>query len=277
MVTPLHTHGGHGPPPATLTSVDVSPEAISSLVAEGMLALAHASTDGARGLDEVDARALLISVTHDMRSPLSAMLMLVERLRAGQTGPLTPQQERLLTIVQSAALTLGALTNDALDLARGGHTLSAEPPSAFALTDVLASVRAVVAPLAEEKQLSVRVSAPPLGRRVGHAGLVHRVLLNLVTNALKFTERGAVTLMVELRGPEHLAISVIDTGVGLPSTLAHSFARPEGFRPSDIALGSVGLALCGTLLLAVGSQLEYEPTPTGGSRFHFVLTLPPAV
>jgi signal transduction histidine kinase len=204
------------------------------------------------------------------------MLMLVERLRAGGAGPLSVQQERLLSIVHGAALTIDAITNDALDLARGGHALCAEPTSVFALPDLLASVRALVAPIAEEKQLSVRLSAPPLGRRIGNAGLVRRVLLNLVTNALKYTERGTVTVAIEERSAECVWISVADTGVGLPDVLSRHFQRAGGFRPADLATGSVGLALCGTLLHAAGSRLEYEPTPTGGSRFHFALTLPRA-
>jgi signal transduction histidine kinase len=260
--------------PLAGSSVDVSPSAISALIARGALELVD--TDMPPGVAAIDARALLVSVTHDLRSPLGAMLLLIERLRSGHAGPLSAQQDRLLAIVHGAAVAMGAVATDALDLARGGHTLCSEPDTVFSPADLLATVRALAAPLAEERTIRVRISTPPLGRRIGNAGLLQRVLFNLVTNALKYTEQGAVTVTIDPLGSRQLLVSVIDTGSGLPEPLARCFARPGGLQATDIATGSVGLALCATLLQAVDSRLEYQRTEHGGSHFQFVMTLPPA-
>jgi signal transduction histidine kinase len=180
---------------------DISPEAIAALVAQGAAALRlpdtlDAKTPGAFSarVADHDARSLLVGVTHDMRSPLSSMLVLVERLRSGQAGPLTPAQERQLDLLYSATFGLAAMTNDALDFARGTSSSAIAAPVAFSITDLLRSVRQVVQPIAEEKGLLLRCCGPTIDRRVGQPAVLHRVLLNLITNALKYTSTGTVTV-----------------------------------------------------------------------------------
>lgn len=268
-----------------VAGVDVSPEALAPLIAIATDSVTdtEAPASASAPTAPFDALALLVEVTHDLRSPLGALLMLVERLRSGDAGPLTPTQERLLALVQGATFSMATLTDDALDLARGGTGLAEVPPAAFAVTDVLAAVRALVQPLAEEHGLALRFSAPPLGRRVGRAQLVQRVLLNLVTNACKYTDRGSVTVTVESREDEWVTFFVQDTGSGLPKEM-QAMLRTLDSVPAGVTLrdappvpgAGVGLALCSSLLRAIDSRLCWSTPPQGGALLQFSVRLPVA-
>lgn len=263
----------------TPARVDVSPEGLAPLIA--LATDAVADTTAPAQTAPFDALALLVEVTHDLRSPLGALLMLVERLRSGDAGPLTPTQERLLALIQGATFSMATLTEDALDLARGGTSLAEVAPAPFAVTDVLGAVRALVQPLAEEHGLALRFSAPPLGRRVGRAQLVQRVLLNLVSNACKYTDQGSVTVTVDARDDDALTFCVQDTGSGLPLEMQAMLQMLDGV-PAGVPLhdapqvpgAGVGLALCSSLLRAVGSRLCWSTPPQGGALLQFTVRLP---
>jgi signal transduction histidine kinase len=266
-----------GPAAAGTTAgveVDVSPEAIAALVAEGASVLGHASIATAAA---PDALPLLVGITHDLRSPLSSMLVLIERLRAGHAGPLTPLQERQLGLLYSAAFGMASLTNDALDFARGvAGDVGARPASAFSMSDMWSAVRGLVQPIAEEKNLLLRWSSVPHDRRLGHADMLHRVLLNLVTNALKFTSTGSVTVSAEELDGQTVQFVVADTGEGLPATVRAQLrhAGLTGALPSVTSSG-LGIAMCQRMLAAVGSQIEDRSAERAcGTALAFVLSLP---
>jgi len=254
--------------------VDVSPEAIAALVAEGASALGHISI--AREASP-DALPLLVGITHDLRSPLSSMLVLIERLRAGDAGPLTPLQEKQLGLLYSAAFGMASLTNDALDFARGAAgDMGARPATAFSVRDMWSAVRALVQPIAEEKRLLLRWSGLPHDCRLGRSDLLHRVLLNLVTNALKFTSTGSVTVSAEELDAQTVQFVVADTGEGLPATVRAQLrhAGLTGALPSITSSG-LGIAMCQQMLAAVGSRLEERLAEReSGTALAFVLSLP---
>lgn len=266
------------PTSTPLDAPDVSPEAIAALVAEGARLLTHASPHGVSPAPEAlpDALQLLVGITHDLRSPLSSMLMLIERLRNGHAGPVTPQQEKQLGLLYSAAFGVASLTNDALDMARGtAHDVAQAAAVPFSVAEVWKGVRALVYPIAEEKQLVLRWSGPVADRRVGHPGALHRVLLNLVTNALKFTPTGAVTVSVSDVGDQRLRFEVADTGHGLPAAVKAQLLRP-GQLSSDplVSSSGLGIAMCQQMLAAMGSHLE-DVSDAGrpGAALGFVVRL----
>ena len=274
-------------PDAGAAPVDVSPEAIAALVAQGATAL-----HGVHDLPETarpDALPLLVGVTHDLRSPLSSMLVLIERLRSGQSGPVTPTQEKQLGLLYSAAFGVASLTNDALDMARGSaHELSKAPASPFSVATVWREVRALVQPIAEEKQLVLRWSGPREDTRLGRAAALHRVLLNLVTNALKFTNSGSVTVSAQCLGNGQVRFSVEDTGYGLPAAVRAQLQRgrpgrgdAHGVEPVEPGVpassAGLGIAMCQQMLAGMDSRLEDWSVPDrSGATLGFVLTLPPA-
>jgi len=280
----MQFHATAGTAESTATRPDVSPEAIAALVAQGAAALRLPDqreakvpgADSARIADH-DALSLLVGVTHDMRSPLSSMLMLLERLRSGQAGPLTPTQERQLGLLYSATFELAAMTNDALDFARGTASSASEAPVSFSITDLLRSVCQVVQPIAEEKGLMLRCSGPTSDRRIGQPTILHRVLLNLVTNALKYTNTGTVTLTATAVSATSLCFQVDDSGRGMPEEVVASLVPPvEGgpFFSGAFSGSGLGLGICRRLLGDLNSNLEIESLQPVGTRVQFTLALP---
>jgi len=232
---------------------------------------------GAR-LSGQDAQQLVVEMAHDMRSPLGSILILAERLRYGSAGGLTPIHERQLGLVYSAAFGLSALAGDVIELARGGTTLMEQAPMPFLVSDVLQSIMDILRPMAEEKRLVVRCVGPEADLRVGYQAALNRVLLNLATNAIKFTNVGSVDVSCRQIDRNRIEFSVKDTGRGIPPhVMSHLF---EAFRQrqitGDYAFSSAGLGLsiCKKLIAAMGGELGVETELEKGTRFHFVLDLP---
>jgi len=138
----------------------------------------------------------------------------------------------------------------------------------------------MVLPLAEEKRLEVQLVHPVPERRIGHARAVGRVLLNLATNAVKFTEAGFVEIAARPVGATRLEFSVRDSGEGIDAavlpTLYQPFRKPSGGPRYYFSSAGLGLAICRKLVHAMGSTLRIETRPHWGTRFSFELELPPA-
>jgi hypothetical protein len=141
-------------------------------------------------------------------------------------------------------------------------------------------VASIVAPVAEEKGLTLRVGPMPREARVGHAAALHRVLVNLVTNALKFTPAGEVLVTAEARSRTRLAYQVQDTGRGIPASvlaqLFQTFRRRATGEDFAFSSAGLGMAICQKLLGAMCSELEVESEVGVGTVFRFELDLPPA-
>ena len=223
---------------------------------------------------------LVVELAHDLRSPLTSILFIAEALQQGQEGPVTPEQSRHLGLIYSAAFSLCATASDVLELARGSNRLIDRAPAPFSVAETFASVRSMVLPIAEEKGLAVRLVHPVPERRIGHARAVSRTLLNLATNAVKFTDTGFVELTARPLGANRLEFSVRDTGPGFDPTRFAALSQPAG--PSANGNGrhhfsssGLGLAICSKLVRAMGSELRVESRPNGGSRFFFEIDCPP--
>lgn len=271
----MHGHGAHGD--------GVDGELIPLLRA---LELVHASLEEdsaqrfAERLAEGDAMNLVVEVAHDMRSPLGSILFLVERLRRAQSGPVNAVQERQLGLIYSAAFGLSTLASDVMELARGGDRLVHGDPVAFSVQEIFQQVHDIVVPMAEEKQLELRMEPPEGDWRVGYPQALQRTLLNLVTNSLKFTNDGSVTLCANPVDRARMEFVVADTGRGMPphviATLFDPFRRRQ--HPGDYAFSSAGLGLsiCRKLIAGMGSELVVESELEVGTRFSFVVELPAA-
>ncbi|MCC6316228.1 MAG: HAMP domain-containing histidine kinase [Gemmatimonadaceae bacterium] len=225
-----------------------------------------------------DAQQLVVEMAHDMRSPLGSILILAERLRNGVGGEVPPIQQRQLGLIYSAAFGLSALAGDVIELARGGTTLLDTQPIPFAVSDVLQSMVDILRPMAEEKRLTMQCTGPVADQRIGHPAALNRVLLNLATNAIKFTNAGSVEVTVRELDRVQVEFAVADTGRGIPPrVMAHLF---EAFRqrqmPGDYAFSSAGLGLsiCQKLVRAMGGELKVETELEQGTRFSFTLDLP---
>lgn len=230
-------------------------------------------------LTSPDAMQLLVEVAHDMRSPLNAILFLTEQIRSGRSGAVSPLQERQLGLVYSAAFGLGSMASDVIELARGGGSrLVDRSPTRFSVSSLLAGVRDIVQPIAEEKHLTLTMNGPAADVRVGHPVALNRVLLNLTTNALKFTENGSVEVSCVQKERSRIEFSIRDTGRGIPpSVLATLFdAFRQRKKAGDYAFSSAGLGLsiCHKIVSALGGELRVDTEIEKGTRFYFEIELP---
>jgi len=229
---------------------------------------------GAGGLE------LVVEVAHDFRSPLTSILFLAETLKKGRSGPVTPVQERQLGLIYSAAFGLSGVASDVIELARGGDRLVEMDPIPFSIDDIFESVRDITQPIAEEKGLEIRLLPPTGENRIGHPVALSRVLLNLSTNALKFTDEGAVEVGGRCLDDGALEFWVQDSGRGIApgamNTLYEPFRRRQ--RPGEYAFSGsgLGLSICRKLVEAMGGELQVDTEEGKGTRFSFVVKLPPS-
>ena len=227
-----------------------------------------------------DGLELVVEVAHDLRSPLTSILFLAETLQRGRSGPLTTVQERQLGLIYSAAFGLSTVASDVIELARGGDRLVDLEPIPFSINDIFESVRDIVLPIAEEKGLAVNLSPPDADFRVGHPVALSRVLLNLTTNALKFTNEGFVEVRGTSLGGDRFEFSVRDTGRGIPpqhmATLYEPFRRRQRQAEYAFSGSGLGLSICRKLVEAMHSTMQVETESGKGTRFFFMLELPRA-
>lgn len=225
-----------------------------------------------------DAAALLIEIAHDMRSPLAAILFLLDMLRTERSGPINGLQQQQLRLIYGASLGMMQLACDMIDSVRGSSRLMGERPVEFSIAETFFSVRDIVLPMAEEKGVELDFILPSGDRRKGLQAAINRILLNLTSNAIKFTNTGVVTLAAAQLSATTIEFSVQDSGREIPAEVMEQLFRP--FRRSDarrartFSSAGLGLSICHKLAMALGSELEVTTTPNKGTRFCFVLTLP---
>ena len=225
----------------------------------------------------------VVAIAHDMRSPLTSILFLVEMVLRSRDGELSPAKERQLALVYNAAFGLSTMVNDVLLLARADR-LRDPRPHPLSLSELVHSVQRIVQPIAEEKGLQVVISLPVSDLRIGHALALSRVLLNLVTNALKFTRGGTVTLSATDVGRGWVEFTVEDTGQGVPEEVLQSLFDPfrhvsggaDG-RSYTFSSAGLGLAACQHLVRMMGGELGVESKLQAGTRFFFRIQLPQVI
>jgi signal transduction histidine kinase len=226
-----------------------------------------------------DAVDLVVEIAHDMRSPLTAILMLSQIVRGTQAQTGNAIQSRQMALVYSAAFGLNALVNDVIALARDGDRLIDPEAVPFSVSALMKSVVDMIRPIAEERELALAVNTPPVAWRVGQPIALSRVLLNLASNALKYTETGEVSVSAVELGPTHLRFEVTDTGPGIPPDVLPTLFEPLVKRSSTtrghrFSRTGLGLAICRKLLRDMGSELRVDTERDKGTRFFFDLTLP---
>lgn len=218
----------------------------------------------------------LATLGHEIRTPMTGVLGMAELLL--QTSLTSVQSEYARAMRRSGALLL-KLVNDALDLARIETGRLELESASFAVEDLIDDVVQLERPQAEKKGLAFELDV--VGRMPSHllgdVVRIKQILLNLVNNALKFTEQGKVILRVERVG-DGLAFTVIDTGPGVPlESQERIFERFEqGLSPERRNGSGLGLAICRELVASMGGTLSLESIAAVGSRFHVYLPLPEA-
>lgn len=217
----------------------------------------------------------LTNMSHELRTPLNGVIGVTDLLAR---TPLTPHQADLISIVQSSSDQLRRLVGDILDLARieSGEIVLTQSP--FSLAELIDDVRNLSALAAQAKGLSlvVDVSLAIPGHVMGDALRLKQVLTNLVSNAVKFTAAGSVTVTVT-RADSAFRFEVSDTGIGFDDRQrAFIFDR---FHQADDSITrkfggtGLGLAISRELITTMGGRLDCSSTPDEGATFWFTLPL----
>ncbi len=238
------------------------------------------SADGlAKRLSDPGGLELVVEVAHDLRSPLTSILFLSETLLRGSSGALNDVQKRQVGIVYSAALGLISTASDVVELARGGERHDASDPVPFSLAGLLEPVRDLVQPMASEKGVEVKLETPSTDHRFGLPVPLSRILLNLTTNALKFTQQGFIEIAARSTTGDRIEFSIRDSGCGIDAnelaTLFYPFKRRSGPGSGYHFSGTgLGLTICRKLVHSLGGELQLESAPGWGTRFFFEIELP---
>ncbi len=225
-----------------------------------------------------DAAAVLIEIGHDMRSPLAAILFLLDMLRTERSGPINDLQKQQLRLIYGASLGVMQLACDMIDSARGAARLVGESPTEFSIAEILGSVKEIVLPMAEEKGVGVEIILPANDSRRGIPAALSRILLNLTSNAIKFTSSGVVTVSGTQISQTVVEFSVQDSGREIPAQVMEQLFKPvrrsDARRARTFSSAGLGLSICHKLALALGSELRVTTTANKGTRFHFLVDLP---
>jgi PAS domain S-box-containing protein len=235
-------------------------------------------------LQEVDQlkSQFLANMSHELRTPLNSIIGFSRVILKGIDGPITEMQQQDLTAIYNSGQHLLGLINDILDLARieaGKMELNFEEVH---LTELVTSVMSTAKGLVKEKpiQLVQRVPADiPTVR--GDTMRVRQILLNLVSNASKFTDKGTITVEATIQkgptGTPEVLISVTDTGPGISSEdqekLFKAFSQVDGSATRKSGGSGLGLSICANLVQLHDGRIGVQSKVGRGSTFWFTLPL----
>jgi signal transduction histidine kinase len=219
----------------------------------------------------------LASMSHELRTPLNAIIGFSTLLADGAAGALNPEQQRFIKHVATASKHLLALINDILDLSKIEAGKLELEPEAFLAAEAVNEVLPTIRPLASAKGIQVRNQSGFDLEIFGDRIRIKQMLYNLLSNAIKFTPKGGrVTLGAETAGA-YLAISVTDTGIGIPpeeqQAIFEKFHQ-VGNSGSRFNEGTgLGLAITRRLVEQHGGSISVRSEPGKGSTFRFTLPL----
>jgi signal transduction histidine kinase len=251
-------------------------EHLENKVAERTRELAEANAR-LRELDRLKSE-FLATMSHELRTPLNSILGFTGILLMGLPGPLNDEQLKQLGMVNSSAKLLLALINDLLDLSRIESGKMEVYRQWFTLQEVIEEVYRSLEPQWSIKGLTVsrHLPAEPV-RLYSDRKKCYQIVLNLVNNAIKFTEAGSVDVACA-KNDSFVEVAVRDTGIGIKKEnmvlLFEAFRQVDGSARRNFEGSGLGLHLCKRLLGLLGGDIKAESEFGRGSCFTFRLPLP---
>jgi len=220
--------------------------------------------------------AFLATMSHELRTPLNSIIGFTGIIIQGLAGPLNQEQEKQLSMVQQSARHLLALINDVLDISKieaGELNITKKP------VDVEKAIESVIATLkksAEDKGLQIIADiSPETGYVTGDQRRIEQILINIINNAIKFTESGTIKIKSTLKD-NNVQISVCDTGIGIDEEQMGRLFQP--FHQIDTGTTrkhdgtGLGLSISKKLTELHGGVISVTSTPGQGSEF--IVTIP---
>ncbi len=216
--------------------------------------------------------AFLSGITHELRTPLNSIINMTRILLSRMDGELTREQELQVTLIEKSATTLTDLIADLLDLARIEAGKTEVRPVSFTVGDIFGALRGMFRPLLTTDAVTLALRDPESELTLHtDEGKLSQILRNLISNAIKFTERGEILVAASTAPDDFVTFSVTDSGVGISpedqARIFEEFAQVDSPIQRRVKGTGLGLPLSRKLAVLIGGGLEVESTPGVGSRF----------
>lgn len=218
----------------------------------------------------------LTSMSHELRTPLNSIIGFAQLLETDEVEPLTPNQQESVDYILNSGRHLLALINQVLDLARIESGRMDIRVDIVDVTDTLKNVIALAKPLAAAKNIAIQWQQAELPLILVDKNRLRQILLNLLTNAIKYNhENGRVAIYCE-RKAQYLVISVKDNGQGIAADQLHKVFQPFqrlGMEKMTIEGTGIGLNICKQLVESMHGNIGFESQENIGSRFWIELPI----
>jgi signal transduction histidine kinase/DNA-binding NarL/FixJ family response regulator len=228
-------------------------------------------------------RSFVANMSHEIRTPMNGVLGFIELMLAGD---LSAEQRKRAEMIDTSGRTMMRLLNDILDFSKLEAGLMHVAHESFDLRHTLNSCVKLVSPAATRKSLTLHtdISSDIPKTVLGDSLRIRQIALNLLGNAVKFTEDGSIALRAFLSsasGAERLVIEVEDTGIGIEtdrqSAIFEEFAQADNSITARFGGTGLGLTITTQLVKLMGGKLELESSPGEGSTFRVILPIEGAV
>jgi len=248
-------------------------EFLSALASEGAIAIENARTYQALEIADRAKSDFVQMVTHELRSPLSAVQSMLRVLEEGYVGPITSKQQDLIQRSQRRVSFLLALVKDLLELAAGKVEQLKGEKTEVVLNETITKVTELMQTSTEEKglELKVEIAEEPLVL-VGIEDGLERVFMNLVSNAVKYTPAGGSVVVRAWSEDGQIRIEISDTGIGIPEEdlprIFNEFYRAKNAKAMEMEGTGLGLAIAKDVVEQHGGQISVESVVGKGSTFY---------
>ncbi|MGD9047707.1 MAG: GAF domain-containing sensor histidine kinase [Anaerolineae bacterium] len=251
-------------------------EFLSALASSGATAIDNARVYEALAEADRAKSDFVRMVTHEFRSPLSAVQSMLRLLELGVVGPLTEKQQDLVERSQRRISVLLSMVGDLLELAAGKMEMLRSEKELVNLSDIIAKTTELLQTRAEEKGIAYKVemAEEPLVLAGFEDGL-ERVIMNLVSNAVKYTPEGGSVKVKVWREVEQIRLAVSDTGIGIPEEamprIFTEFYRAKNAKAMEVEGTGLGLVIAKDVIDQHGGQISVESTVGKGTTVNVCL------